>query len=168
MGYRFTIRSARVCEVIGPRESATRAARRLAAEKALEVALRVSSGCVLGADTIVVVDGVILGKPSNITDARRMLRLLSGRSHRVITGLALAEARTLQVTSAHSSTIVTFRQLTSREIDWYVSTGDPMDKAGAYGIQGGAGLFVTAIRGSYSNGVGLPLELVGRLLGVPR
>lgn len=168
MGYTFTVRAARVIEQILPNETPSRAARRLAVEKAMDVALRIGSGRVLGADTLVVVNGEILGKPDGPSDARRMLRLLSGRAHRVVTGLALADARTLRVTSAHSTTTVTFRKLTAREINWYLSTGDPMDKAGAYGIQGGAGLFVTGIRGSYSNVVGLPLELVGRMLGLPR
>ena len=134
----------------------------------MDVARRIETGWVLGADTLVIVDGIILGKPTGKADARKMLRLLSGRAHRVVTGLALADARSLRVTSAHSTTTVAFRKLTVREINWYVSTGDPMDKAGAYGIQGGAGLFVTGIRGSYSNVVGLPLDLVGRLLGLPR
>lgn len=131
------------------------------------MAHRITTGRVLGADTLVVVDRQILGKPSDRADARRMLRLLSGRSHRVVTGLAIAHARTLHVTASHAATMVSFRALTRREIEWYLSTGDPMDKAGGYGIQGGAGLFVTGIRGSYSNVVGLPLELVGRLLGLP-
>lgn len=168
MGYAITVRAARIIEEILPNETPSRAARRLAVEKAIDVALRIGFGRVLGADTLVAVDGEILGKPTGPADARRMLRLLSGRAHRVVTGLALADARTLRVISAHSTTTVTFRKLTAREINWYLSTGDPMDKAGAYGIQGGAGLFVTGIRGSYSNVVGLPLELVSRMLGLPR
>jgi len=161
------VRAAGVTEEIRAAEPPVRAARRLAAEKAIHVARPLRAGLVLGADTLVVVGRRILGKPAGEADARMMLRMLSGRSHRVVTGLALADARTLRVRCAHSTTTVTFRKMTEREIDWYVSTGDPMDKAGGYGIQGGAGLFVTAIRGSYSNVVGLPLELVGRLLGLP-
>jgi nucleoside triphosphate pyrophosphatase len=122
---------------------------------------------VLAADTVVAVDRMLLGKPRDAGDARRMLRLLSGRTHRVITGLATCRAGGAGVRSAEAMTWVTFAPLTRREIDWYVASGDPMDKAGAYGIQGGAGLFVTRIRGSYSNVVGLPLDLVYRMLGLP-
>ena len=167
VGYSFKVRAPRITEEIQPDETPWRAARRLAVEKAIDVARRVRAGRVLGADTLVVVDGAILGKPTGVTDARRMLRMLSGRPHRVVTGLALADAGARHVTSTHAITTVVFRQLSSREIDWYLSTGDPMDKAGAYGIQGGAGLFVTRISGSASNVVGLPLDLVGRLLGLP-
>ncbi len=97
-----------------------------------------------------------------------MLGLLSGRSHRVITGVAFCRSGGRGMRSAHAVTRVAFRRLSRREIDWYLSTDEPMDKAGAYGIQGGAALFATAIAGSYSNVVGLPLELVYELLGLPR
>ena len=136
-------------------------------EKAVDVARRRRVGLVLGADTLVVVGGEILGKPSDDAAARRMLRRLSGRSHRVVTGVALCQAGGRLIESASASTTVVFNRLSQEEIDWYVATGDPKDKAGAYGIQGGAALFVREIRGSYSNVVGLPMELVYSMLGLP-
>lgn len=150
-----------------PGESPAGAAERLGIEKASEVARRARNGLVLGADTLVVVDREILGKPSHPSEARRMLHRLSGREHRVVTGVALCAAGGDLIDAARSSTTVVFRKLSRSEIDWYVATGEPLDKAGAYGIQGGAALFVTRIRGSYSNVVGLPLELVCRMLGLP-
>jgi septum formation protein len=166
-GYRFTVRAPRIEESLRSGESCADAAERLAVEKAMDVAGRCRGARVLGADTIVVVDGVALGKPADPADARRMLRALSGRSHRVITGLALWDPRGATALSDRSSTFVTFKKLARRDIDWYVTMGNPLDKAGAYGIQEGAGLFVTGIRGSYTNVVGLPLELVYRMLGLP-
>ena len=148
-------------------ESASAAAERLAREKTIDVARRCRRGEILGADTLVALGRRILGKPSDAADARRMLRLLSGRRHRVITGVALCAAGGRLIDSARSVTVVTFRRLSRADIDWYVSTHDSLDKAGAYGIQSGAGLFVTEIRGSYTNVVGLPLELVYRMLGLP-
>lgn len=150
-----------------PGEPPPRAAERLAVEKMLDVAARCLGERVLGADTIVVVDGAALGKPSDPAEARRMLRRLSGRTHRVVTGLAVCDPSGGRVWSDRATTEVTFKKLSRREIEWYVATGDPLDKAGAYGIQEGAGLFVTGIRGSYTNVVGLPLELVYRMLGLP-
>ncbi len=123
---------------------------------------------VLGADTIVVVDGCVLGKPQDRAEARRMLALLSGRSHAVITGVALIRddpcgERTCAVGSAE--TLVWFRALRPAQLDAYLSGGEWADKAGAYGIQGGAGLFVERIEGEYANVVGLPLSLTVMLCG---
>lgn len=120
---------------------------------------------VLAADTIVIVGRTALGKPRDAADARRMLRLLSGRTHRVITGVAIARARTIH--TARAITRVTFRRLSRAEIERYVASGDPADKAGGYGIQNAAALFVTEIHGSWTNVVGLPMEIVHRLLGPP-
>jgi len=166
-GYSFTVIPSAVPEVPHPRETAARFADRAASEKARDVALRLNQGLVLGADTVVVTGGAILGKPRDARDARRMLQLLSGRTHRVVTGVALWRAGGGLVESGVSITHVTFRKLSRAEIEWYVDCGEPLDKAGAYGIQEKAGLFVTAIRGSYSNVVGLPLELVYGMLGLP-
>jgi len=130
---------------------------RLAREKA--GAISVAAGrIVLGADTTVVVDGEILGKHSDAADAARMLRRLSGRAHDVITGVCLRDHRTQVVDAA--TTRVWFAPLSDAEIEAYVSTGDPMDKAGAYGIQGLASKFVTRIEGCYFNVMGLPVSLV--------
>jgi len=166
-GYSFRVIPSAVPELPLPGESAEKFAERAASEKARDVALRMGQGLVLGADTVVVVGKAILGKPRDSRDARRMLRLLSGRTHRVVTGVALWRAGGSLVGSGHSSTHVTFRKLSGAEVEWYVACGEPMDKAGAYGIQERAGLFVTGIRGSYSNVVGLPLELVYGMLGLP-
>ncbi len=117
---------------------------------------------VLGADTIVVVDGQILGKPADRADAVRMLRMLSGREHRVITGVALVVAGQWFVASENTS--VTFSEIAEGEIADYVATGEPMDKAGAYAIQGIASRWIPRIEGDYSNVVGLPVALVYRLL----
>lgn len=137
---------------------------RLAREKALEGYRRFGGGgaLVLGSDTTVVLDGLILGKPVDIADARRLLRALSGRGHQVMTGVALATENGVQ--ARISVTDVTFRELDPREIEAYCATGEPMDKAGGYGIQGRGGAFVTAISGSYSAVVGLPLDATASLL----
>lgn len=134
----------------------------LATSKAAEVAARRPDSLVIGADTIVELDGVILGKPADRPDAFRMLRALSGREHRVFTGVALVSAgKTL---CGAEMTRVFFREMTDREINAYLDSGEPMDKAGAYGYQGLAGLFVERIEGDYFNVVGLPLCRLGRML----
>jgi len=117
---------------------------------------------VLAADTTVTLDNQILGKPSNPADAARMLRLLSGRTHQVITGVALVSATSTRV--AAETTAVTFRKLTEQDIAAYVATGEPMDKAGAYAIQGRAARWIPRIEGDYFNVVGLPIALVSSLL----
>lgn len=135
---------------------------RLATEKAALVSDRVPDGAVIGADTVVVVDGVILGKPGDDRDAAGMLRRLSGRSHEVLTGVAVhANGRRLV---AVERTVVWFLPLSDADIAWYVSSGEPLDKAGAYAVQGLASRFVTRIEGSYSNVVGLPVARVCELL----
>jgi septum formation protein len=136
---------------------------RLARAKVIDVARRRSSGLVIGADTIVVVDGRLLGKPEDDADAERMLRQLSGRWHAVMTGVALYDAGTKREVVDYDKTLVRFAQLTDREIEWYVESGEPMDKAGAYGIQGRGSIFVEEIAGNYHNVVGLPIPLVYRL-----
>jgi septum formation protein len=141
-------------------------AQRLAGEKASAVSRSCPQDCVLGADTIVVVDEQILGKPHDAADAARMLRLLSGRTHEVITGVCLAgpapDGRR-QVT-ASETTRVTMGEISDEEIGEYVATGEPMDKAGAYAIQGMASRWIPRIEVDYSNVVGLPVALVYRML----
>ncbi len=117
---------------------------------------------VVAADTVVVCDGVILGKPRDKEQAKQMLLLLSGRTHQVMTGLSVATDEGCE--SCTQITQVTFRPLSEREIDRYIATGEPMDKAGAYGIQAGAAPFVTGIEGDYFNVVGLPVCLLGQML----
>ena len=139
--------------------------RHLAYCKAEEVAERLGAGAdrlIIAADTVVVLDGQVLGKPRDAEDAVRMLSKLSGRAHKVYTGLAVFRGnKKLQGTECSS---VHFRALDAREIEAYVATGEPLDKAGAYGIQGRASLFVTGIEGDYFNVVGLPLCRLGLML----
>ena len=136
--------------------------RRLAREKAEAVFANHPDRVVLGADTIVLVGGEMMVKPRDAADAVRMLRLLSGREHEVLTGIALVSSRGIVVEVAR--TRVWFNPLTDGEIAGYVSSGEPLDKAGAYGIQGLGSKFIDRIQGSYSNVVGLPVALVYRLL----
>lgn len=146
-------------------ESAEEMVERLALEKAMAAAKQCSQGLVLGADTTVVVDSEILEKPRDEMDSRRMLRLLSGKWHDVLTGVALmrvgSEERRVV---AHERTRVRFAPLSDEEIEWYVRSREPMDKAGAYAVQGRAALFIEEIRGDYWNIVGLPIRLVYRLV----
>lgn len=130
--------------------------------KACDVAEKYPGQWVLGADTIVVADGEILGKPRNAKEASSMLHRLSNGKHSVLTGVALV--RDKDVYTKVVETKVWFRRLTDKEIEAYVSSGDPLDKAGAYGIQGRAAAFVDKINGSYTNVVGLPLSQVCRML----
>jgi septum formation protein len=137
---------------------------RVARAKAVEVARTRDSGLVIGADTIVVVDGKMLGKPADETEAGQMLRMLSGRWHAVMTGVSLYEAGSSRREVAdYDKTLVRFAKLSDAEIDWYVATGECNDKAGAYAIQEKGGLFVEEIAGNYHNVVGLPLPLLYRL-----
>ena len=150
----------------GPLPGTTTAshAETLALRKAVEVAARVGEGLVLGADTIVECDGRPLGKPRDSNEAREFLRLLSGRSHLVVTGLALVQAGDGRTEVGHEVTEVRLRALTGEEINAYVQTGEPFDKAGGYAIQGAAGAFIEGIKGSFTNVVGLPLGRLRTLL----
>jgi septum formation protein len=142
----------------------------LALRKARAVAARVGHGVVLAADTLVVVEGTSLGKPAGPGEARTMLRELSGRAHHVITGVAVVEAGTGRERGEAEVSCVFMRDLGAAEIDAYVASGEPLDKAGAYAIQGRGGALFTAVLGSYSNVVGLPLPVARALLaafGVP-
>jgi septum formation protein len=141
---------------------------RLAEAKARFVASRVPAdtgpAIVVAADTVVVVDGELLGKPASAESARRMLRRLSGRTHGVITGLAVMRLPDGAARLELESTLVTFAPLAAQEIEQYVATGEPFDKAGAYAIQGVGGRFVTRVEGCYFNVVGLPLARLYRIL----
>ena len=167
-GIPFEIRPARIDEAARPGEDARTYASRVAVDKASAVAGSSPGRPVLAADTVVVIDGLILGKPADADDAKRMLRLLSGRTHEVLTAVVLLAGNNARGTrksvpvsyTAVEVTAVEFVLLSRPEIDWYVATGEPADKAGAYAIQGLASRFVTRIEGSYSNVVGLPVSLV--------
>ena len=173
-GYQFEVHPAHIPEDPLPGEEPIAYVIRLAREKAEAALAELAADSrangdqvadnlvVLGADTTVTVDNRILGKPEDAADAARMLRLLSGRSHRVITGVALVTAMSTEV--AAEVTAVRFLTLSDQEIDAYVATGEPMDKAGAYAIQGRAARWIPRIEGCYFNVVGLPLALVCALL----
>jgi septum formation protein len=158
LGFSFRRLSPEVDETRHRGESPRRYVGRLARSKASVIAERFPDAWVVAADTTVVSNGLFLGKPSGAAEARKMLARLSGRAHRVVSGIALARARDRVSRVRHSTTRVVFRSLSSKEIRWYVRTGEPLDKAGAYGIQGKGGLLVERIEGSFSNVVGFPLE----------
>jgi nucleoside triphosphate pyrophosphatase len=161
-GLPFVIRAAAIDETRQPDEVPEAYVRRLAVAKARAVEAA-PLDLVLGADTVVVAEAACLGKPADAADAAAMLRLLSGRSHAVLTGVALVRAGET-VALEVAATRVTFAPMRDADIDWYVSTPEPYDKAGGYAVQGLASRFVTSIEGSYANVVGLPVELVCRLL----
>jgi len=163
-GFSFQVRPAHIPEDPLPDEDPIAYVTRLAREKAQAVYNSIGDPetVVLGADTTVTLDNHILGKPEDAADAARMLRLLSGRTHRVITGVAAVTANAAQV--AAEVTAVRFLTLSDQEITAYIATGEPMDKAGAYGIQGRAARWIPRIEGCYFNVVGLPLALVSTLL----
>jgi septum formation protein len=161
-GISFEVQPADIPENPLSGEGAKDCAERLAREKALVVARLRPDDAVLGADTVVVIDDQILNKPADAVDAARMLRLLSGRTHRVITGVCLVAGRECRVAS--ETTSVTMTEISDADIKAYVAGGEPMDKAGAYAIQGVASRWIPRIEGDYSNVVGLPVARVYRML----
>ncbi len=162
LGLPFTIVAAGIDETPHADEDPTTYTKRLAREKAEAIATLYPNVTILAADTTVVLDNLILGKPQHAGDARRMLQLLQGRTHQVITGVALHSNN--QTTVESEQTAVTFTQMNIETIDRYIATGEPLDKAGAYGIQGIAAQFIPRIEGDYSNVVGLPLARVRHML----
>ena len=161
-GYAFDVVPADVDEQLRVEEAPRDYVQRLATSKAETVASANPDRLVLGADTVVVVDGDVLGKPGDDAEASDMLRRLSGRVHEVLTGVAVVTRKSRRV--AVESTRVTLVGLDTLTIAWYVATGEPLDKAGAYGVQGVASRFVERIEGSYTNVVGLPVALVARMI----
>ncbi len=129
----------------------------LSLKKAEDVAEKYKGSIIIGADTIVLIDGEVLGKPKTPENAKRMLEKLSGKAHSVVTGFTIIDAETGKHVSKSIETKVYFKKLSDEEINNYVATGEPLDKAGAYAIQGRAGLFVEKIEGDYFNIVGLPI-----------
>ena len=154
IGLPFTVRAADIDETMDPAKDSRDEVARVSRLKA-EATPRDPEDVVIAADTIVVCDGQILGKPKDEEDAYRMLRLLSGRDHQVMTGLTVLQGDTCQVTT--EITDLHFRPLSDREIRRYIRTGEPMDKAGSYGIQGGGALFAQKMVGDYYNVMGLPV-----------
>jgi septum formation protein len=163
IGLTFSIAPTNIDEQVLPNEVPYDHALRLAFEKAQKAAQE-HDGIVIAADTIVVLNGKIMGKPSDGQHAGCMLKQLSGKEHSVITGLAVMDSRTGRIMTGSSNTRVWFRHLTAEEIAAYIITGEPLDKAGAYGIQGKGAIFVEKIDGCYFNVVGLPLSLLYKLL----
>jgi septum formation protein len=185
-GISFRVHAAHVDERLEPGEDPGQYVRRVATDKARTVAAAVRAEAVLGADTVVLMEGQVLGKPRDAEDAKRMLRLLSGRTHQVLTAVTLLTRNgndaglnfrveaggkfnpasflvPPRLDTEMAVTSVEFAPLDAGEIEWYVATGEPADKAGAYAIQGLASRFVARIDGSYSNVVGLPVALVYRM-----
>lgn len=160
-GLDFEIRAGEVSEIRHPHEPVADYVRRLARAKA-EAVPRGAGEVVLGADTVVVIGDDVLGKPRDAEDAARMLALLSGREHTVVTGISLVHSGGVECDAAE--TRVRFAELSTREIAEYVASGEPADKAGGYAIQGLASKFVERVEGCYFNVVGLPVTLVYRLL----
>ena len=161
-GWPHEVMIAGIDETVHPHEDPATYVQRLARSKAEAVAQRSEKGLVLGADTTVVIANEILGQPRDEADAKRMLNLLSGKWHEVLTGVALVrvggESRV-----AYEQTRVRFAEMSETEIDWYVASGEPFGKAGAYGIQNKAALFIEEIQGDYFNIMGLPIRLVYEL-----
>lgn len=152
-----------VQEDLGPLDPAEHVLR-ISQEKALDVARKLKQGLVLGADTIVAIDGQILGKPRHTEEAACMLRRLAGQAHNVFTGLTLIDVSQNRRLSDFVVTLVKMRSFSQEEIDWYVATGEPMDKAGAYGIQGKGAVLIERIEGCFYNVVGLPLAKLVQML----
>lgn len=163
IGIPHEVRPANIDETMRPREAPRRYTERLAREKASAIAVRDPGLITIGADTVVVVNRKVLGKPTDPDDAARMLGMLSGREHTVITAVAVARGRKLR--SAIEEVRVKFRRLREGEIEAYIATGEPMDKAGAYGIQGFGATMVERVEGDYFAVMGLPLA---RLVGLMR
>lgn len=168
LGCDVRVRPTGIPETAARGEPPERLVTRLAEEKARAGAATLGDdsppALVLGADTVVVLDGEVLGKPADLDDARRMLRRLSGRDHRVLSGVCLLRTDDRREAASVAATLVRFRAYDDATVEWYVGTGEPMDKAGAYGIQGKGALLSRSIEGSWSNVVGLPLEILPGLL----
>ncbi|MCX5801156.1 MAG: Maf family protein [Candidatus Eisenbacteria bacterium] len=157
IGLEFELAVPEIHEDSAPHARPSKFVVELALAKALSLAQRFPNAVILGADTVVVLDGRILGKPRSVADARRMLRALSGRTHVVYTGLALVDVPTGVRETAYEKSRVTMKNIGNAEIDDYLATGEPMDKAGSYGIQGFGAVFIKHINGCFFNVMGLPV-----------
>jgi septum formation protein len=164
LGIAFSIRNSDVDETTAPDMAPQEIVESLALRKAREIAKQESDGLVIGADTIVVLDGRVLGKPVDEADAFRMLKSLQGRDHTVYSGIAIIDVKSGREEVAHRSTLVHIRALSDHEIRSYIATREPMDKAGSYAIQGIGATIVDEIKGDYFTVVGLPLNLAAAML----
>ena len=161
---KFTIVASKIDESNYQAEEPVQLVRKLAAEKAKSVSALVEDALIIAADTVVVYNDQILGKPKNKADAKNMLKMLSSNNHQVITGVAVVNSQDGKCELADNTTEVKMVELNDREIDEYINTGEPMDKAGSYAIQGFGGLFVEEIKGSYYSVMGLPIHQLAKLL----
>ena len=157
VGLKFKIIPAHINEICLAGESPRQHVTRLARDKAMVIAKKYPEAWVLGADTIVVIDGIVLGKPENKTQARKMLQKLSGREHKVFTGFTIAHVAAEIYRTKVIQSAVQFKTISPKEMDWYVASDEPYDKAGGYAVQGQGACFIRSIRGSYTNVIGLPL-----------
>lgn len=164
LGLHFDIIPAALDEVAHAGEAAEDFAMRMAAEKAAQVSSQYPEACVIAADTVVALNGVVYGKPQDFHDAFLCLQALSGRTHQVITGVAVTSEKMHLQCITHAVTQVTLAAFSDEVLKAYIHTGEPMDKAGAYGIQGAGAFLVQSISGSYSNVVGLPVTLLVKIL----
>ena len=165
LGVDFEIKVSDCEEFIDKTQSVENIVMSLSLQKARDIANKITKGhIIIGADTVVAYKKEILGKPSNIEDAKRMLTMLSGKTHRVYTGFTLINTTDNSVITDFEKSNVTFRELTEKEIEEYISSDDPMDKAGAYSIQGIASSFVKKLDGDYNNVVGLPIFKLSKYL----
>jgi septum formation protein len=164
MGCKFQIIPSKIEEKINPHLSPIENVTRLSCQKALDIASKISEGIVIAADTEAILGKKILGKPKNKKEAYKMLKNLSGKEHKAITGLAVVNAKTKKLLQDVVVTKVKFRKLNKNLIEKYIATGEFLDKAGAYGIHGKAALLIESIKGDYFNVVGLPLNALNQLL----
>lgn len=164
LGLEFKVIPSEICEPVLPGFTPAELVEVLAREKAHQVAGRLSSGVVIGADTVVVWRGQVMGKPASPREAAEMLRRLRADVHEVYTGLALIDAASGESVAGHEVTRVYFKYISDAEIESYVATKEPMDKAGAYAVQGKAAIFIERIEGCYTNVVGLPLARLDTML----
>ena len=164
LGLHFGIIPATIEETPHPNEAADHFAMRMAAEKAEQVSQQYPEACVIAADTVVTLDGIMYGKPQDPHDAFLCLQALREKTHRVITGVAVYSEKMRLQCMTHAMTQVTFAAFSDEVLKAYIHTGEPMDKAGAYGIQGAGAFLVESISGSYSNVVGLPVTLLVKIL----
>ena len=165
VGLEFTVRPSTIDEAAVPICAPRAYAEKLAEAKTADISEKYPDGWVIGADTIVVIDGDILGKPNSTDQARRMLRKLSGRTHEVVTGFAIFCGAKAHRHLETATTRVTFKSLSVGEIEWYIQTHEPFGKAGAYAIQGIGTFLVRGLQGSYTNVVGLPVcEVIEHLI----
>lgn len=164
MGVKFEAMHPEIKEIRNDNEPSSAFALRMAEEKAYTVAELISEGLIISADTIVVLDSIMLGKPIDINEAREMLKMLSGETHTVITAVCLYDREYEKILTRLSKTDVTFYPIEDNEIESYIQTEEPYDKAGAYAAQGFGSIFIESVNGSYSNVVGLPSGLLNQMI----